>query len=182
MGLDSAHRGNRGCLANEQGLPVHKENLWPDSSVSPTGCPDQGWGTPERLKRELGAGRKEPKDRSFEAVSEAVSCAVKRKQALPPSSSPGKKKGRGWGRYEEALEQSCLLTSAQPGWLETPGLSPGPSCEPSASSKAYCSLYERVGRHCLRGPKPSSASYLPLTVQTRSHTPAIRTQGSSSAF
>lgn len=46
---------------------------------------------PERLKWEVGAGE-EPKDRPFEAVSEAVSSAEKKKQSLPASSSTGKKK------------------------------------------------------------------------------------------
>lgn len=40
-----------------------------------------GLGTPKRLKWELGADGEEPKDRSFEAVSEAVSSAEKRKLA-----------------------------------------------------------------------------------------------------
>lgn len=53
--------------------------------------PRAGLGMPERLKWEVGAGE-EPKDTPFEAVSEAVSSAEKKKQSLPASSSIGKKK------------------------------------------------------------------------------------------
>lgn len=69
---------------------------------------------------EMGGGRRcGAKRQAFDTVSEAVSSAEKKKQSLtPPFSSTGKKNfflrvGLGW--CEEALEQSCFLTSAQPG-------------------------------------------------------------------
>ena len=130
-----------------------------------------------RLKWELGAGVKEPKDRSFEAVSEAVSSAAKKETVVASLFLSRKKKGGGGGGGGEGggaekPEQSCLLTSAQQGVWRPQACHPGRSCEPSGSCKQYYFLCEEVAKHCPRGPKPSSGSYLPLAVQ------AVRTLGS----
>lgn len=123
-------RGNCGCLANEQGLPVRSQGSSSRETVAQLSSwrhvmPRPGLGTPERPEWELGAGGQEPKDRSFEAVSDAVSSAEERKQSQPPSSSEGKKKRLGWGWcWEGSPRVEPSPANVQPEWLETPGLSP----------------------------------------------------------
>lgn len=107
---------SKGCWGKARA--PQEETLWPGSPVSIPRRPAPGWGhqTGPPGSREPGAGGKESKGRSFEAVAEAPGSAEKRRQALPPSSEGGKneKVGGGVRWCLEGREQSCLLTRVRP--------------------------------------------------------------------
>ena len=132
---------------------------WP--GVSTPGCPDQGWGHP--------GGR----HGGWEQVGRSQETALlKLSQTLSALQNKGSscclplplQEEQGWGERGGAKkpEQSCHLTRAQQWAWRPQACHPGCSSEPGRPG-------EEAAKHCLRRPKPSSTSYLPLTV------PAIRT-------
>lgn len=170
-------RGNCGCLANEQGLPVRSQGSSSRETVAQLSSwrhvmPRPGLGTPERPEWELGAGGQEPKDRSFEAVSDAVSSAEERKQSQPPSSSEGKKKKAGVGvvlgrkPQSRAISRQCPTRVAGDPRPVTPARGP---VSPVGPANTMSFSVERRVRRCRKGPRLSSASYPPLAPSTATH-------------